>query len=159
MSGRFAERRAGILSLVPADRASVLLGREVRFRGIRLGVVVDMLVDPPTRRALGYEVLCGDEGRRFLPLAAAEAVADGIEVGSALVLLDDPFYRERAVAFGSLRGSVVRRGAEELGVVCDAIVSADGRFERLVVASGGRERELPLDPTLSFGGERLRPAV
>ena len=144
---------------MPADRASVLLGREVRFRGIRLGVVVDMLVDPPTRRALGYEVLCGDEGRRFLPLAAAEAEGDAIEVGSALVLLDDPFYRERAVTFGSLRGSAVRRGSEELGVVRDLIVGADGRLERLVVARGGRERELPLEPTLSFGGERLRPAV
>lgn len=159
MSGRFAPRRAGILSLVPADRASVLLGREVRFRGIRLGVVVDMLVDPPTRRALGYEILCGDQGRRFLPLAAAEAVDDRIEVGSALVLLDDPFYRERAVGFSALRGSAVRRGAEELGVVRDLIVSAEGRLERLVVESGGRERDVQLDPTLSFGGERLRPAV
>jgi hypothetical protein len=144
---------------VPSYRASTLLGREVRFRGIRLGVVADLLVDPPSRRALGYDVVCGDDARRFLPLAACDAVDGAVEVGSALVLLDDPFYRERAQSFAELRGTVVRRGPVEVGMLRDLVVDEDAILVALVIESGGRVAEARLDPALSFGAGALRPAV
>ena len=144
---------------MPTNRASSLLGREVRFRGIRLGVVADVLVDLASRRALGYDVFCGDESRRFLPLAACDLVDDFVDVGSALVLLDDPFYRDRATSLTSVRGSAVRRGANEVGVLRDLVVADDGTVVGAVLEAHGRVAELPLDPAFVFGGEPLRPAV
>lgn len=144
---------------MPSCRASTLLGREVRFRGIRLGIIADVLVDPPSRRALGYDVVCRDDARRFLPMAASE-LADGfVDVGSALVLLDEPYYRERAQSFAALRGTVARRGPEEVGVLRDLVVDEDARIVALVVESGGRVAEARLDPALAFGAGALRPAV
>lgn len=144
---------------MPSYRASMLLGREVRFRGIRLGIVADLLVDPPSRRALGYDVVCGDDARRFLPMAASDVVDDVVEVGSALVLLDDPFYRRRAQPFTALRGTVARRGPTEVGVLRDLVVDDDARLVALVIESGGRVSDAQLDPSLAFGAGTLRPAV
>ena len=140
-------------------RASTLLGREVRFRGIRLGVVADLLVDPPSRRALGYDVACGDDARRFLPMAASEVADDFVAVRSALVLLDEPFYRERAQSFAALRGTVARRGPAEIGVLRDILLDEEARLVALVLESGGRLAQARLDAALSFGAGALRPAV
>jgi len=141
-------------------RASRLLGREVRFRGIRLAVVVDLLVDIPSRRALGYHVVCGDDGRRFLPLAASDLADGAIDVGSALVLLDDPFYRDRAASFAALRGSAVERGSRKVGVLRDVGFDDAGTIATAIVDTGGGVVEIPLDPDVALrGGEALRPAV
>ena len=144
---------------MPWVRASTMLGREVRFRGIRLGVVADLLVDPPSRRALGYDVVCGDDARRFLPMAASDVGDDCVDVASALVLLDEPFYRQRAQSLTALRGTVARRGPAEVGVLRDLVVEEDGRLVALVIESGGRVAEVRLDPALSFGAGALRAAV
>jgi hypothetical protein len=144
---------------VHTHRASALLGREVRFRGIRLGVVADLLVDPPSRRALGYDVVCGDGARRFLPTAASEVVGGHVNVESALVLLEERFYRERVQSFSALRGTLAWRGTDELGVLQDLVVDGEGRLEAAVLDVGGRLLEVRLDSGLSFGTGVLRPAV
>ena len=141
------------------DRASALLGREVRFRGIRLGVIANLLVDLPSRRALGYDVVCGDDHRRFLPMAASDIVEGHVEVQSALVLLEEPFYRERAQSYAALRGTPVRRGALEVGLLDDLLVDAEAGLSAALIDVGGRIVEVRLDPALSFGAGLLRPAV
>jgi hypothetical protein len=83
-----------------------LLRRPVRLRGIQLGRAVDLILDAAGTRVVGFDVLCGDGAHRFLPLSAAEAQLDQIEVRSALSLLDTAelaFYRERGTTLAALR--------------------------------------------------------
>jgi uncharacterized protein YrrD len=84
--------------------AAELVGLPVRLRHeIRLGTVVDLVLDPPVRRVLGFVVDCGDETPRFLPFAASQPAGDEIAVASALLLLDDVgFYRKHGVSFRAL---------------------------------------------------------
>jgi hypothetical protein len=94
--------------------AEALLKLPVRIRGIHLGWPVDVILDASGGRALGLDVLCGDETHRFLPLAAAEVSADSIEVGSALTLLTDvelEFYRSRG---STLREQRARHGVRDV---------------------------------------------
>ena len=68
-------------------------------RGIRLGEVEAVLLDAAEPRILGFDVLCGDGNNRFLPFATARRGAGGIEIDSALTLLDQRelgFYRARS---------------------------------------------------------------
>jgi hypothetical protein len=60
----------------------------VLVRGIRLGEVERVLLDEVSPRVLGLDVLCGDGSNRFLPFAAARLNGGGIEVDSALTMLD-----------------------------------------------------------------------
>ena len=107
-----------------------LLRRPVRLRGIQLGRAVDLILDAAGRRALGFDVLCGDGEHRFLPLSAAEPHPDQITVRSALSLLDTAelaFYRERGTTLAALR-------LEELD---DVVLGAGGEVrERLPLAGG-----------------------
>jgi hypothetical protein len=97
-----------------------LLQLPVRLNGIRLGQPVDLLLDPVEWRALGLVVRCGDEGNRFLVLAAADIREDAIEVPSALLLLEDvEFYRARSRSLREILGG-------ELG---DLLVASDGSVE------------------------------
>ena len=76
-----------------------LLSLPVRVRGIKVGRPVDLIVDRERRRALGFDVLCGDDARRFLPFAVAAVREDEIEIFTPLVLLElgqVGFYREEA---------------------------------------------------------------
>jgi hypothetical protein len=79
--------------------ASELLSLPVRLRGIHLGTPVEALLDARIDRLLGFEVLCGDGARRFLPFAVARVQADEIAVESALTLIDERdlgFYRRNS---------------------------------------------------------------
>ena len=118
-----------------AAAASLLL--PVRLRGIQLGRPIDILVDLDHWNVLGFLVLCGDESRRFLPLAACQVLDDEIAVGSALMLLEDAaFYEERAVSFRSLLGTELGGGT-----VRDAWFTPAGSLRELEVeADGGRAR-------------------
>ena len=83
-----------------------LLQRRVRVRGIELGRLADLILDPAGRRVIGFDVLCGDGEHRFLPIAAAESHAGEITVRSSLTLLDGAelsFYRERGTTLTALR--------------------------------------------------------
>ena len=100
--------------IVKGFTAEALLKLPVKVRGIQLGWPVDMILDADGGRALGLDVLCGDDSHRFLPLAAAQVHADSIEVGSALTLLTDvelEFYRGRGSTLRELRA---RRGVRDV---------------------------------------------
>ena len=139
--------------------ASELLRRDVRYGDIRLGVVADLLVDVDSRRIAGLDVRCPDDVNRFLPLGAGRIEPDGVRVDSALVLMEDGFYRKRARSLAELRGRPVRRGAREIGVLQDLVLDEDATVTALLVATRTGPVELPLDAAVVVGAEALRPAV
>lgn len=129
--------------------AAALLALPVRLHGIRLGQPIDLLLEPGSRRALGFVVLCGDETVRFLPYAAAQPAADEVSVGSALMLLEDvDFYRLRSDSFRSLLGGDVSRGGHEAGRLRDLLLAADGTVVSLVAERDGTASRLDPDDVL-----------
>lgn len=142
-------------------RATAAMGRPVCFRDIRLGVVVDLLLDEPCRRVVGLDVLCGDRAHRFLPLAACEAQGDVAAVPSALVLMTQEldFYRERCRSLTSVRHFPVRQGEEEIGTLADfEFAPADDLVELLVENEDGA-LAVPVEESIVLGPDALRPAV
>ena len=80
-------------------RASEVLALPVRMHGIQLGRPVEALLDHNADRVIGFEVLCGDGARRFLPYAVAQVREDQIAIDSAWLLIDEhelEFYRRRS---------------------------------------------------------------
>ena len=78
---------------------SDVLALPVRLHGIQLGRLEDALVDANADRLLGFEVMCGDETKRFLPFAVARIGRGEITLESALTLIDErdlDFYRRRS---------------------------------------------------------------
>jgi hypothetical protein len=76
-----------------------VLGLPIRLHGIQLARAVDALVQPDADLMVGFEVLCGDGERRFLPFAVARIERDQIALGSALTLIDHSdadYYRRRS---------------------------------------------------------------
>ena len=145
---------------VSAER---LLRLPVRVRGIELGRPVDLVLDREHTRALGLEVLCGDEERRFLPLAVATIRESELELRSSLGLLDEAelaFYTKRGSTFAALRGCGVVRGRTLLGELVDLTVAADGTVASLVVATpdGCEELEYGADVALVAARTDVRAA-
>jgi hypothetical protein len=80
-------------------------------------------------RVVGVEVACGDDERRFLPLAAARLRDDELAVGSALLLLEGDdlgFYRRRGRLLSALRGRTVTLAGRPTGVLRDLVLTPDG---------------------------------
>jgi hypothetical protein len=145
---------------VSAER---LLRLPVRVRGIELGRPVDLVLDREHTRVLGFEVLCGDEERRFLPLAVATIRESELEVRSSLALLEAAelaFYTKRGTTFAALRGSSVVRAGRLVGELLDLTLAADGTIDLVVVATPGGRDELDngADLTLVAAGTRVRAA-
>jgi hypothetical protein len=120
--------------------AAASLQLPVRLRGIQLGRPVDILLDRDHWNVLGFVVLCGDESRRFLPLAAAQLQETELAVGSALLLLEDArFYEERGVSYRSLLGTEIEGGALRdvwllaAGAVTELEIEVDGVRTRVPV--------------------------
>ena len=137
--------------------AGSLLGRPVRLRGIRLGRPTDVLLDPASMRVVGLEVACGDDSRRFLPLAAASVHDDEIAVRSALLLLegdDLSFYRRRGRLLSAMRGRAVTLAGRQVGVLRDVLLDAEGAVTLLDVETrDGRDPvriRVPLDSTVAI---------
>jgi hypothetical protein len=123
-------------SLSAAD--SLLL--PVQLRGIQLGRPIDLLLDLDHWNVLGFVVLCGDESRRFLPLAASQVLDEAIAVGSALMLLEDVgFYEQRGVSFRSLLGTSAAGGT-----VRDAWFTSGGAVAELEVEIEGARTRVPV---------------
>ena len=79
--------------------ASELLSLPVRMHGIQLGTPVEALLDATVDRLLGFEILCGDGARRFLPFSVALLRANEIALDSALTLIDErdvDYYRRNS---------------------------------------------------------------
>jgi hypothetical protein len=86
-------------AVVGGRTASEVLSLPVRMHGIQFGTLVDVLLDATEARVLGFEVLCRDGDRRFLPFAVARLRADEIAVESALTLIDErdvDYYRRNS---------------------------------------------------------------
>jgi len=121
-----------------------VLALPVRMHGIGLGRSVDLILDVDVRRVLGFEVRCGDDTHRFLPLAAARVHEDKIAIGSPLTLLDElAFYRARGHGLGALRGARVANAHGELGTLQDVVFDTAGAIHELVVAGAAGERRIP----------------
>ena len=134
-----------------------LLGLPVRLHGVQLGRAVDLLLDPNAQRAVGLDLLCGDEMHRFLPLQTAEVGKEEIRILSPFVLLEQrelEFYRSRALALGRLRGQPVERHGRSIGLLHDVVVAEDGQ---LVAAIVENER-VPFDAALRFAPQRRSAA-
>ena len=120
-----------------------VLALPVRMHGIGLGRVVELVVDLDVRRVLGFEVRCGDETHRFLPLAAAHVQEDRIAISSPLTLLDElEFYRGRGHGLGALRGARVASAGGDLGALRDVVFDADGSIRELVLATAAGEQRV-----------------
>jgi hypothetical protein len=107
---------------------------------IRLGAPIDAVLDTESLRVVGLEVECGDEVRRFLPLAAARINEDRIAVGSALMLLEENvrgFYRRRSSMFSAVVGLPVERAGRPVGRLVDLVVAPDGTAEEVRVRASG----------------------
>ena len=75
-----------------------LLELTVVMKGIQVGRVVDVILEPKAGGVIGFEVRCEDGRHRFLPQAAAIHHDSAIEIDSPLALLDTEqleFYRRR----------------------------------------------------------------
>lgn len=134
-----------------------LLGLPVRLHGIQLARPVDLLLDPNARRAVGLDLICGDEEHRFLPLPTAAIGDDEIRILSPLVLLEQhelDFYRSRTLALGRLRGRQVERNGRQLGPLQDVVVTEDGQLVAAIVES----KRIPFDAELRFAPARRSAA-
>jgi len=142
-------------------RATAVVSRPVLYRDIRLGVVVDLLLDHAHTRVLGFDVLCGDRAHRFLSFAACALEEEGLVVPSALVLMSQEldFYRAHCRSLNAVRGFPARRGDIEVGALEDFEVAADGEITRLFVHDGVETHELEADEGVLLGPDALRPAV
>ena len=142
-------------------RASAVESRAVCFADIRLGAVVDVLLDDSLQRVLGFDVLCGDRLHRYLPLPACEIGENVISVPSALVLMRQEldFYRDRGRALTAVRGFPVRREGRSLGIVLDLVFTPEGELVESVVETDEGETTVEAGPGLVVGPDALRPAV
>jgi hypothetical protein len=122
-----------------------LLRLPVRLRGILLGRPVDLILHPAVPRALGLDVLCGDEGHRFLPASAATVGEREIEVSSPFVLLDvsaGSLYGAQACSLSALRGM---RVGNDGAVLADVVLGRAWAIEELVLDGGHGRRRVPCD--------------
>jgi PRC-barrel domain len=85
-----------------------LLQRPVSLHGVRVGHVVDVILEAAEGRPMGLEVRCLDGRRRFLPMPAATAAGSEVVIDSPFALLETEeleFYRERGVSLRDSRES------------------------------------------------------
>ncbi|MGZ4372251.1 MAG: hypothetical protein ACXVRQ_08670 [Gaiellaceae bacterium] len=134
-----------------------LLGLPVRLHGVQLGRPVDLLLDQNAHRAVGLDLLCGDEMHRFLPLQTAEVGNEEIRILSPFVLLEQrelEFYRSRTLALGRLRGQPVERHGRGVGLLQDVVVAEDGQLVAVIVEN----ERVPFDAALRFAPQRRSAA-
>lgn len=141
-------------------RADELLALPVRHNGIELGRPVEVLLDLGAGRALGLEVRCRDDARRFLPLGAARIEAEATELTSPLALLDDvAFYRARGTALREVRGLTVARDGRAVGALADVLLADCGAIDGLLVETAAGRKRVAFGSTVSLGGERTVSAA
>lgn len=140
--------------------AQHVLSLPVRVRGIQLGRPVDLVFDRAVRRVLGFEVRCGDDERRFLPLAVVKVRARELEVGSPLLLLGETqlaFYTSAGCTFRTMRGAhVVERGTL-LGELEDVTFDARGEISSVLVLTPSGPEPVAYDADVEL--ELPRPGV
>ncbi len=128
--------------------ASELLRLPVRVGSVTLGYPTEVILDPAAGHIVGFEVVCRDGERRFLPLRAASVRGEDIAATSALTLLEPDhadFYRRRGRRLSALRGGRVVQGGRPVGILRDLIVAGSGAVEALLLDGGATVGEVPLD--------------
>lgn len=138
-----------------------LLALPVRLHGIQLGRAAEVLLDRETMRAVGLDVLCGDEVHRFLPLPTALVADDEIVIRSPLVLLEEDeldFYRSRTLQLSSLRGRAVDHRGRPSGTFVDAVIAADGELRSVIVDVNGKRTEFAYDSAVGIALKRRSAA-
>lgn len=146
---------------MPGRAGDELLALPVLVRGIELGRVVDIFLDRDVRRAVGFDVVCRDEARRFLPLAAVGSSGRELTVPSPLVLLDGSeldFYRSRTVALRELRGVAVLVDGVRVGELRDVVLAPDGELLEVVVEADDRAVLIRYGESVTFGAARRTAA-
>ena len=85
-SGRNRATSAGSRLAEPGTLVSVepLLQRPVSLHGVRVGHVVDVILEAAEGRPMGLEVRCLDGRHRFLPMAAATPAGAEVVIDSPL---------------------------------------------------------------------------
>lgn len=118
---------------MPCGSLAGLVGATCSVRGVRVGDVTGVVVDPDFIRVLGLDVHSVDGRRRFLPWVAAEQGPYGVDVDSAYLLVDagDSYTR---------RGARCIREAAELSSRC---ADLHGRIARRKVVSIGLRAGTP----------------
>ena len=138
-----------------------LLGLPVRLHGLQLGQPSDLLLDREVMRAVGFEVVCGDDARRFLPFPTAAITEEAIIITSPLVMLEADelaFYRSRSFTLRSVRDRPVERKGRSVGILRDVLVATDGGLAAVVVESDDLPKRVPFDGELRFAPERRSAA-
>lgn len=82
-----------------------LIGRTLRWNGIRVGEVADVVLDRDAVRAVGLEVRCEDGRERFLPLGACAAEGSVVRLLEPLALSEPEllgFYRGHGLSLAAL---------------------------------------------------------
>ena len=154
MSRAFDRRPTGEKTGVGRPLRS-LLERPVVLNGIELGFATDALVELETLRVVGFDVACGDDAVRFLPLGAARVVPGALEIDSPLILLeedDQAFYRRRGRAFRELVGTIVEARDGVAGALVDICLDDEGSVSAVQVETPIGTRELPAAAGLVLGG-------
>ena len=85
-----------------------LLQRPVSLHGVRVGHVVDVILEAAEGDPMGLEVRCLDGRHRVLPMAAATPAASEVVIDSPFALLETEeleFYRGRGVSLRRRRES------------------------------------------------------
>ena len=85
-----------------------LLQRPVSLHGVRVGHVVDVILEAAEGHPMGLEVRCLDGRHRFLPMAAAIPAGVEVVIDSPFALLETEeleFYRDRGVSLRDGRES------------------------------------------------------
>lgn len=121
-----------------------LIGRAVRWRGVRLGIVSDVLLDAGMRRALGFEVECESGEHRFLPTAACQVEA-GVHATSPLALVEPgslEFYRRCGIALAEPVRRVVIDAGKEAGTLEGVEIDLSGEVVGVLVGRHGDTRRL-----------------
>ena len=138
-----------------------LLRLPVRLHGLQLGQPSDLLLDREAMRAVGIDVVCGDQAHRFLPFPTATIDDDAITITSPLVLLESDelaFYRSRSFTLSSLRGRPVQRDGTTLGILLDVILAGNGELSAVIVERDGSTDRIPFNGELRFASERRTAA-
>lgn len=134
-----------------------LLRAPVLLRGIRLGKPVDVIFDSERRRAVGLEVHCGDELRRFLPLSVVRIAPGSIDVMSPLVMIEGSelaFYAKRGSTLSALRRAQVLAHGTLVGTLEDLVLEDDGTIRELVVLTESGRRTVAYGPQVELVPER-----
>jgi sporulation protein YlmC with PRC-barrel domain len=134
-----------------------LLRAPVLLRGIRLGQPVDVIFDRERRRAVGLEVHCGDESRRFLPLSVVRIALGTIDVASPFVMIEEPelaFYAKRGATLSALRRANVLVHGRSVGKLADIVLDDDGMIRELVVLTESGRETIAYEPQVELVPER-----